>query len=399
MNIRANYTILIAFLLLLACNKEQLNIGIDDPGQYSKVYMPRANENPILVALAIKDTTYSFPYSAYLGGTVTPDADINIKFGIVPSMVDSFNLANGTAYQLMPAASYSLETENSVIPAGSRSSNTLHVQVKPKGFLQPFESYLLPISITASDGATRINNGLSTIYFVITGAYANGEVPRQKVLSLGQHWGKIFAPGARGCLIRNDNANDIFLYTPDAQGNFSAAPRVIAVNWAASESFYYVSETRLVVRNYPYWAGLFSFKIEANHDLIGADPFWLGDFWDRFVIVPYMEYFLTIDQDGNLWRQPTLSEVNAPKTKIGTGFGGFKQVMAYQHSLLALENNGRLWIYPMSADAVPGSRREIGSGWDLYEKVIVSGNDLLALDAAGDVYRYKFDTRGFFPLK
>lgn len=393
------YSIVLATILVIACNKQPINIGIDDAELYSKIYMPLANDNPIMAALAIKDTTYTFSYSAYLGGSITPNTNINIRFGVVAAMVDSFNIANGTSYPIMPKESYTLETQNAIIPAGSLSTGTLNVSVKPKGYLQLFESFLLPISITQTDGATSINNSLATVYFIFTGAYANGEVPRQKVLSLGQNWGKIFAPGVRGSLIRNDNANDILNYMPDAEGNFSTDPRVVGVNFGAAESFYYVSETSIVVRNFPFFAGLFSFKVEENHDLTAANPFWLGDFWDQYVIVPFKAYFLTIDHNGNLLRQPTLTDVNIAKTTVGTGFAGYKQVMAYQDFLLALDDNGEFWIFSMSTDAVPGAKRQIGTGWDLYEKVVVSGNDLLALDPMGDVYRYKFDARGFFPLK
>lgn len=67
--------------------------------------------------------------------------------------------------------------------------------------------------------------------------------------------------------------------------------------------------------------------------------------------------------------------------------------------MLALEANGKLWLYFMSDEGVPGAKRLVGEGWDIYQKIIVSGDDILALDDHGDVYRYKFNQNGFYPLK
>src|SRR5690606_8205747 len=118
-----------------------------------------------------------------------------------------------------------------------------------------------------------------------------------------------------------------------------------------------------------------------------------------YVIVPYKNYFLTVDNEGVMRRQPVLTDISAPKTQVGAGFKDYKQILAYQDYLLDLEKNGKLWMYAMTADAVQGTKKQVGSGWDMYQQIIVSGNDILALDDQGDIYRYEFNPNGFYPLK
>lgn len=366
---------------------------------YSKVYMPRAERSVTATAISTAGEEKVFLYNAYLGGPVGAEGDIPVTFEVNPSKADEYNTRNGTSYKLLPSAGYTMETLNAVIRSGSRSTGDLKLTIKPGDHFSMFETYILPVSIAGAGGKAGINEDLATSYYIFKVTYLPGQVPREKVLQLGSSWGTILAAGARGCLIRKDTKNDILLYEPDAEGKYSASPRVIGVNWDASESFYYVNETSIVVRNFPYWAGLFSFIIDNDHNLPQANPFWLGDFWDQYTIVPFKNYFLTVDNAGIMRKQPVLTDINSPKTQAGTGFNVFKQIIAYENFLLALEPSGKLWLYVMSDDGIPGERRQVGEGWDLYQKIIVSGDDILALDSGGDVYRYEFNPNGFYPLK
>lgn len=393
------YLSLASVLLGASCSKVTLfEADSEEIALYSKVYMPRAERGPVSAAISTQGTDITYTYSAYLGGPVTYKDGISLVFAIDEAKVAAYNQENGTDYKLLPASNYALETTSGMIPAGSRSTSDYKLTVKQSTQLEMFQTYLLPLTINNAQGAA-LNDKLTTSYYIFNVTYQTGQVPNTKVLSLGTNWGNLLSNGARGTLIRRNTVNDILLYTPDAQGNFSTAPRTILFNWADTESFYLVNETSIVVRNYPYWAGLFNFVIDAQHNIIGAPTFWLGDFWDKYTLVPFKNYFLTIDAQGVMRRQPTLTDINATKTQVGTGFTGFKQILSYTDYLLAVGNDGKLWLYNMSADGIPGSRRQVGQGWDMYTKIIVSGTDILGLDSKGDVYRYKFDPRGFYPLK
>ncbi|MFC3197931.1 DUF1735 domain-containing protein [Parapedobacter deserti] len=364
---------------------------------YSQIYMPRAERGAVSVPLSLAEQQLTFTYNAFLGGPIDARNDISVRFGVDPNKVAAYNETNNTDYQLLPEEAYELEVTHATIGAGQRTTGDFQLKIVSGPHLELFQNYLLPISIL--DAENSVNNMLATTYYLFSVSYEPGKVPRELVLSMGSNWGNILSNGVRGTLIRRDANNDILVYEPDEQGVFSAAPQVAGINWDASESFYYVNENTIVVRNYPYWAGLFNFRVDDDYVLHGADPFWLGDFWDQFRLIPFNDFFLTVDGGGVMRRQPALTDVNAPKTEVGSGFGGFKQLLAYDDSLLALAHDGRLWLYEMSDQAVPGPRRQVGSGWEMYQQIIVSGSDILALDGAGDVYRYKFNPNGFFPLK
>jgi len=363
---------------------------------YNKVYMPRANQQVTNTALSLGGEAKTFVYSAYLGGSSDAPSDIAVTFAARPEKVEEFNMANGTNYKLLPADNYTLEVPDAVIKAGNRKTGNHTLTVTPGNSLAMFENYILPLGITQA--GTKVNEQLGTTYYTFSVSYARGEVPRELVLSMGTNWGNIICNGVRGSLIIRNTALDILVYTPDDEGKFTHPPRTVGVFWDASESFYYVNENSVVVRNVPPYAGLFSFGVTPDYGLPQANPFWLGDAWNQYVIIPFGEYFLTVDNRGVLRRQPVLSNVNAAKTEVGSGFI-YKQVLTYQNSLLALEPNGNLWLYSMSELAVPGARRRVGEGWDMYEKIIVSGDDILALDSNGDVYRYNFNPLGYYPVK
>lgn len=394
-------------MTLASCDK--YDTGMEDPAGYNNVYMPRAVvNNPYITGLPLADTTYTFPYSAYLGGLPTLGSDLNIRFEVKKALVDSFNLSHSTSYELLPDGSYQLE-QNTTIPAGQRSTSTLTLSIKTSN-VNPFQAYILPLSITNADGQ-RINNVNGTTYYIFTRSYMADVEKRQKVLSTGTalDWANktriIMARGAQNTLVLRHKDNKAFIYLPQPDGSFNPTPKAFVetwreIRWSDAENLYYINEVDAVIRNYPYWAGLFYMKWTPDLTLrVGSDKvpdvweeWWLGDFWNPYsTIIPFKNYFLLINANGDLLRQPLLSRVNAPKTTVGSGFSAYRQVLAWDNYLLALSGDGNLWLYKMSADAVPGERILVGTGWNRYEKLLVIGKDILALEPNGDVYRYKFD--------
>ncbi|MCF3112172.1 DUF1735 domain-containing protein [Niabella sp. CC-SYL272] len=385
--------------ILVSCDK--YNSGITEPAAYGNVYMPRAVvKNPYITGLPLSDTTYAFSYNAFLGGISAAGSNLNIRFDVSKSRVDSFNSRNNTAYELLPAGSYQF-VQNATIPSGQRSTPILTLGIQTAN-IKPFKAYMLPLSI-ADAGGQQVSSVNGTTYYIFTRSYMADVEKRQKVLSLGAalDWSNkariIIARGRQNTLVVRHKNNDLHLYTPQADGTYNPQSKVIGVNWADSEAWYYINETDLVVRNYPYWAGLFYFKWEPDLNMHQASPvwdeWWLGDFWDKYTtIIPFKNYFLLIDKNnGDLLRQPLLSRVTADKAVVGAGFSGYRQVLTWDNCLLALGADGNLWLYKMAADATPGERILVGTGWNRYEKLVVVGKDILALDTNGDVYRYQFD--------
>ncbi len=397
------YGLLLLTLVWGSCSKVIIYEPTEaEKGAYSRVYMPAAERGLTTVSLSNQVEEKVFTFNAYLGGPIDAQADIAVTFAVDNSKIAAYNEANGSNYKALPAEAYELAVSQAVIKAGERSTPTLQVKVTSGDHLELFESYLLPITI--ADASASLNEAYTTAYFLFPVSYPPGEVPTELIGSLGADWGRYLTNYSRGSLLRHDHNFDIWVHKPDAEGKFTAAPERIGENWGDSESFYFINDQSMLVRNHPYWAGLFRFSITENYFLEGYgawETFWLGDFWDQYVMVPYGDYMLTVEGDGVLRRQAMYSHPNAGKTELASGFNGFRQILSYQNdALLALDGTGRLWYYPMSDQAVPGTRRLVGTGWQMYSRILVTeAGDILALDPNGDLYRYAFNPVGFYPLQ
>lgn len=411
---------LLAIAMLGSCDK--YNSGMADPSIYTNVYMPQAARNMVTSITSVKqggDSVYHLLYNAYLGGASDAKGDINVTFAIDSAAVDSFNAANGTDYRLLPQTNYSLSNFSGTIKSGMRTTDSMTLTVKNDDSLSLFKTYILPVKIVSSDGGgAKIFESRSTSFYIFP-------VGTQKVISLGSNWDGVLSVGPKSSVIYNtsvmykdfDSIN-IYLVLPDSNKFYSASPLEIGIQWDASESFYYVNENSMVVRNTPPYAGLFNFIMYPdqiaqdnphpdNGIIVGAPNFWLGDHWNAFIIAPYNNYFLTADANGILWRMNAYTfwdwqtPSNTPRTQVASGFN-YTQILSYPSmnpdALICVNSNGDLWYYPMSQDGVPGAGKQVGSGWNIFKKIIVVGNDILALNKTNDLYRISFDPNGFINL-
>ena len=82
--------------------------------------------------------------------------------------MQEYNSLCGTDYPLLPSDCYTLTTET-VIPAGESSSADLVLTVNAQGKIQPFDSYLLPVTITSVEGA-QADHIQQTVYYLLSGA-------------------------------------------------------------------------------------------------------------------------------------------------------------------------------------------------------------------------------------
>ena len=402
--------------LSVSCDK--YNSGIADPSIYTNVYMPGAARKLITSVTVVAqggDSVYHLGYSAYLGGTSSAQSDIDITFAIDSAAVDSFNIANGTSYKLLPKTNYALSAFSAMIKAGSRSTDSLTLTVRNNDSLSLFKTYVLPVKIVNSTGGgAKIFASASTSFYIF-------QVGTQKVLSLGSDWGGILCVGPQLSVISNlASSHDILLYLPDSTKIYPNPPLHIGINWGASESFYYVNENSMVVRNTPPYSGLFNFIMypnqitqsnpnPANGIIVGAPNFWLGDQWDAFILAPYNNYFMGEKSNGSLWRIPAYAFWQNVKTvppppgavQVASGFN-YRQVLSYPsmnpNALVCVDPNGGLWYCPMSQAGVPGTAKQVGSGWNIFKKIIVVGNDILALNQFNDLYRISFSPNGFINL-
>ncbi|WP_215223137.1 BT_3987 domain-containing protein [Echinicola shivajiensis] len=140
---------------------------VEQPEQYTKLYMPQAVSASSSHSLVLKDSVQSIVFGAAYGAPYTLGTEINVSFAADLSMVDAYNDANGTSYPALPTESFELSSSSVSIPAGDMASEPLKVNINPiNGF--DFETqYLLPITITSVDGNITLNEELKTSYFLV----------------------------------------------------------------------------------------------------------------------------------------------------------------------------------------------------------------------------------------
>jgi hypothetical protein len=164
-------TIYISTIILAVCTMACKKKLIDDPGQYSKLYMPQAVDYPAMRSLIMTDTLQYIVFGAAFGGVDDQSQGINVQFEVNPALVDTFNKKNGTGYTMLPAGSYKLNNLAADIPAGKSSSTPLRFAIKTVGGLDVSKDYLLPISIVQTDASIPVNENLRTTYFQIRSEY------------------------------------------------------------------------------------------------------------------------------------------------------------------------------------------------------------------------------------
>lgn len=363
--------------------------------------MPQAASSPVHTPLSITETADTVTFSAYQGGIMRPSSDVPVTFAVTPESVAAFNEAHQTSYPIMPEGSYTIPAPSANIPAGQLSTGPLPMLIHTKGFLSPFVSYLLPVTLSQPGKTGTVNAALNTAYFLVTGSYEPGEVPREKTISLGADAGS-FLIGFSEKFIRRDPVNgNLLLYTPDNAGLFSTPPATIGQGWDIFNLIFFYGGDRLIGRYADGAGDIAQYPISPEGQIGGGRTVGWG--WGGAKdIVPYKGLLLGIDPGGAMTKYPLNADGEfdfGNISNISAGWAAFVHVFPYDNSLMAIEENGNMWQYPLSENGAFGDRRLVGTGWDMYVRVVPAGSDLLALDSNGDLWRYKFNPAGLWALK
>jgi hypothetical protein len=107
--------------------------------------------------------TLNIPIS-YSGPESTTSQDITVKVEIDASAIDAYNEEQGTDYELMDPAVYTLASTDVVIPKGQRKG-TLSVQFKTNQF-DLAKAYALPLKISSASSGVISGNFGTAVYAV-----------------------------------------------------------------------------------------------------------------------------------------------------------------------------------------------------------------------------------------
>lgn len=151
--------------LLTACNSSDNNatVYIPNAGAIVKANFYISDE-PDVRTFTIKITPESYPDLNPKGAS--SEALIFLKAD--PAMVTTYNELHNTDYLVLPEGCYTV-TESVKIEAGKNESEAASITVRSKGFIKPFQEYLLPVSISGAEGIDCADC-CQTIYYLYRGS-------------------------------------------------------------------------------------------------------------------------------------------------------------------------------------------------------------------------------------
>ena len=141
------FYLLISILPVLAVSCQEKEVV---PGSMKGVFYADIPGDKLPVELA-PDGSKTFSLRACAQGSNVSDVVMNFSFKADPDLVDKFNGANGTSYQMCPGSAYEFVTNEVMMPRYGKSSTTAKVKVTASG-LEEGISYLLPVTIDKATG-------------------------------------------------------------------------------------------------------------------------------------------------------------------------------------------------------------------------------------------------------
>ena len=158
--------------------------GCDEDENFNVIYMPQGSE-VVNTMFEIDDEPYEIAYNITMVGADFATADvpaaannIEVRVKVNATLIDVYNQGAGTDYEILPEGSYAFD-ESAVISRGETGTE-LKLTITDKSKLEPFKSFLLPLSIDNVTGASLSKYQTST-YFLVTGtAGADQLVPHDR---------------------------------------------------------------------------------------------------------------------------------------------------------------------------------------------------------------------------
>ncbi len=212
---------LLAAAALTACTDIKIHT-IDNPDQYSNVYIPQAASNPNTKDVAFDATEpVKFPINIFLGGMNAAASDITAELEIQPELFTQFNESYAASSVQIPEGSYSMDKTSVTINAGEYKSDIAYVTVDvtklPKG-----TEYVLPVTIKTCT-VENVKASLSVAYFQIKVQKELKPQTEDVVLRFGEpaHGCIFHGAGTDIVFIDEDRNCNLYVYKADSNGNYA----------------------------------------------------------------------------------------------------------------------------------------------------------------------------------
>ena len=141
------YLLLTLPVLAVSCDKEKEPVT----GTMKGVFYADIPGEKTPVELA-PDASKTYSLRACAQGSNVSDAVMNFTFKADPDLVEKYNSANGTAYQMCPGSAYEFVSNKVMMPRYGKASTTAKVKVSASG-LEDGVDYILPVSIESATGS------------------------------------------------------------------------------------------------------------------------------------------------------------------------------------------------------------------------------------------------------
>lgn len=162
------YLILIWTLLATwACKPVKDGYGLDDPGQYSSVYIAAAFGGVQNITANTAEPLNIEIYANY-SGVIALSEDLYVFMEADPDRVDEYNTENGTSFPALPTSHFTVEKNHSIISPGNTTAKAPALIGLNTGAFADGDTYLLPVSIVSvNKPSITINKSNRTVYLGI----------------------------------------------------------------------------------------------------------------------------------------------------------------------------------------------------------------------------------------
>ena len=163
--------VVVAAFMLCSCEPLKDAFGVNNPEQYSKVYMPLSINGTLSYNLAIDEAEEKeVKIYANIGGLVKTEKDLVVTFRIEKDSLATYNAQNNTQYKLLPDNVYEFTDSVVTIPAGETCSSMPAVVNIHAARLPEVGRYLLPVKLISVEGGEyEINQNRNILYIMING--------------------------------------------------------------------------------------------------------------------------------------------------------------------------------------------------------------------------------------